>query len=681
MKLVDKQTSFNAGIVSPKLKARDRLKQYDSALADAMNVICTKYGAVTKRTGTHYVAASKVATGDSVFLPFAFSVTQNIIIELGDDYARFFTFDSSGVGAIPDPADPSNLYEIATGISEDILEELSFSQSKDVIYIAHSSFQTKALSRIANDNWTIEDFVVLDGPFGDINTEDTYTFAPSATTGTGITITAAGSGNTPFVSTDVGRKIRISNPSSGTSWGYCVITAYTDSTHVTVDVVNDFATTNASKYWKLGEWSDTTGFPACVTIHQQRLIFAGGAKDLGVWASKPNAFDDFAETDVGGAVTDDHAINMEISDEQAPSIKWVKSITSLLVGTTLGEFRIHSTGSVLTPTDKVAERQSSYGSYDINPVLMDNSVAFIQRLQRKIRDISYDYMSDSYRGPDLTLLAEHLTLGGVKKIVLLGEPNNIIVALKEDGTLLFLVYDSDQKVYAWSKVVIGGTDVVIKDICSLPSASYQQDVLFLIVDRTINGSTVRYIEMLTQDFLDSTDQESAVFLDSSLVYSGAETNVITGLDHLEGEEVTVINNGAVTVPKVVSGGKITLGATTTKAIVGLPYSCYLDTLEREIGDGRQFSIYLSKSRIVKLIFYLYRAIGVTVTQDDSSESFEILSRDASNNMDTVPPLMTERVNVPIQSTWSLEKTFHIESTAGLPFTLLGMYVEAELNAL
>lgn len=682
MKIIDKQTSFNSGVMSPRLSARDDLKQYNNALADGLNVICSKYGPVNKRTGTVFVREVKDSSKDTYLIPFLFSADQNILIEAGDAYCRFFTFDGSGVGAIPDPTIPTNPYELSTtGMTSAQVADISYAQSGNSIYIANTGFPVKEMKRVANDNWTINALTIIDGPYADINADVVKVMTPSAVSGNGITITASGAGNTPFAATDVGRLIRISNPASGTAWGYAKIKTFTSSTVVTADVVESFSTTNASKYWRLGEWSATDGYPANITIHQQRLVCAGGTtnKKMNVWTSKTFAFDDFAPSAKDGTVAASDAINISLAAEQSTEILWLRSLKSLLIGTDLDEYRLYSSGTTLAPGDRVANRESSYGSHNTEPVIFDEVLMFIQRLQRKVRAISYDYTSDSYKGPDLTLIAEHLSLGGIKKVIRQKEPDNVVWVLKEDGSLLSLVYDNSQEVFAWTRHEIGGSGIV-KDMASLPSSLCRQDVLFLIVERTINGATKKYIEYLSKNFSDNVLQSDAIFLDSALTYSGVSTSTISGLEHLEGETVTIIDSGADGGTAVVTSGAITLVSATTKAVIGLPYEAYVDTLERDIQGTQQVSIYVGKTRLYKLLLYLYRTLGVTYAHlSDVAGLYEVPVLDFGQNMDTVPALVTGRIPADLPSSFEMGNAVRVKSKAGFPFTLLGIITGVEIN--
>ena len=155
VKIVDKQTAFNTGIITNKIKARDDLKQYTSGISDAFNFYASKYGPMIKRTGTWFKWNTDNVGKKVKLVPFVFSVHQSLILEFLDKKIRFYTFDGENFGPIADPNDQTKQYEIATPFTEDQLEDLSYVQSLDVIYLAIPGGKTrpKELRRIANNNW------------------------------------------------------------------------------------------------------------------------------------------------------------------------------------------------------------------------------------------------------------------------------------------------------------------------------------------------------------------------------------------------------------------------------------------------------------------------------------------------------------------------------------------------
>lgn len=469
--------------------------------------------------------------------------------------------------------------------------------------------------------------------------------------------------------------------------------------------------TTPAVQWRLGAWGPPVSpepaffidfpdaqiyactYPTKVTIHQQRLVWSGVSNGRPwVWMSCSQAYSNYAPSDYVGTVTDSNAISVDISTEQLSSVKWMRSAQALLIGTELCELRAKSGGVALTPADCAFERDSAYGSYESDPVIVDDTFIFIQRLQRVLRGISYDDNAAAYRGPELTVLADNLTIGGIKKIVFQKQSLSVVWALREDGHLLSMTYDKDQQVTGWTECYLGGEDVEVLDMAVLPCAAYQQDVLILEVKRKINGEYVRYKEMLSRDFLDGLDRSEVPFLDCAIRHTDTDGfNVVYGdaLEYWLGETLRVYDKGAYAgeyhVTKVLDdSGKeqygIELNQTCTDVWIGIPYAAYFETLERDFQD-KQLSTAMSKVRIHSLKVYLYRTLGLTIKKLATGAPTVLATFSPLSRLDTIPQEISERVNVPIPSNWEPEYRLRFESEPGLPCSITGIVTGVEINAL
>lgn len=440
--------------------------------------------------------------------------------------------------------------------------------------------------------------------------------------------------------------------------------------------------------WRLGVWHKDTGnkdypvtYPTKVTIHQQRLTWAGMTDKPWVWTSNSFAYKNYAPSDYEGEIADTNAIYYDISTDKVSDIFWMKSVKSLLIGTELGEIRMYSSGTAITPADVVSNRESSYGSYNGEPVVNDDTIVFIQRLQRTLRSLSYDYNQDAFVGPELTVLAESLTTGGIKKIVFQKEPNNTYWCLKEDGTLLTMTYDKSQDIIGWSKVKIAGTDSKVIDIAVLPSSVYQQDMLLLAVERRINGQKKRYLELLSKNFTNDVTQKEACFLDCSIhLQSDDSFDYVEGFDFLEGETVRITDEGALFMECKVENGAIQMEYPVKDVWIGLPYKAYFETLERDFQD-KQLSTKMSKLRVYKLRMYLDRTIGISIARLEIGSESILATFDPSKDTDEAPSLITGKVTIPVASAWDCDYRLKITSEPGLPCTVSGLIIGVELNEL
>ena len=591
-------------------------------------------------------------------------------------------------------------YEITTSFTAAQIKDISYVQSFDVIYLAFADRQTPpcTLSRYANNNWALTPFVTEDGPYLDQNYSVSKKMKIEDTNTTTSTVTLQ---NFTLGQADIGRWIRICTPRYNENtyvyedkWSYGKIaTVAANGQSITVNwsyrnsVTEDdmsWMTTETSE-WRLGVWHPATNnpdypvtYPTKVSIHQQRLVWAGLTDKPWVWMSNSFAYKNFAPSDYEGVIADTNAIYLDVSTDKVSDIFWMKSVKYLLLGTELGELRIYSSGTALTPSDVVSNRESSYGSYNAEPVVNDDNIVFIQRLQRTVRSLSYDDNRLAYVGPELTILAESLTTGGIKKIVFQKEPNNTYWCLKEDGSLLTLTYDASQDVIGWSKSQLAGNAKVI-DLAVLPSSVYQQDMLMLAVEREIDGNKVRYLELLSKNFIPDVAHKNAVFLDCAMRrQADEEFTTVDFLDYLEGEEVAVMDEGSFLGMYTVENGEIELDVPCTDVWVGLPYDAYFETLERDYQD-KQLSTKMSKLRVYKLRMYLDRTLGLKLYRMDRGSAARLVTFSPTGNMDETSELITGKVTVDVPSAWDCDYRLRVVSDIGMPCTVSGITIGLELN--
>lgn len=685
VKIVDKQTMFNTGILTNKLRARDDLKQYNQGVADALNFFCSKYGPIIKRVGTIYKWDAGNVGKKVLLIPFVFSIRQSLILEFLANRIRFYTFDGTEFGAVEDPETPGKQYEILTPFGEDDLEHISYAQSLDVLYLAipGGKIRPKELRRYANDNWELVDYEFEDGPYLDQNYDQSKKVKVDSTEAGETTLTTTGF---TLTADDVGRHIRIDHVEESTledRWGWGVITEITGDNTAKVDMKQKAWETTDTTDFRLGAWGDGQGWPTLCTIHEQRLVWSGVTNYPWIWMSNSFNYHNFSPSDYSGVIKDSNGIYYNLSTDKVASTKWLASLGSLLIGTELYEMRMYSAGAGLAPGDCVVRKESTYGVHDALPVITDDTLIFIQRLQRTLRAVSYDYTRDAFVGPALTTLAESLTVEGMKKMIYQREPYDLVWVLMKDGNLLTLTYDREQDVVAWTKVQIAGKDTKVIDLVSVPSEAYMQDVVVLLLEREIMGTKRRYFELVSKEFLDNIPMSEVTYLDSSVRYQGEETTVISGLDHLEGETVRVMDRGSIQEDLAVSEGKVTLKYPIKDGWIGLPYDAYFETLERDFGD-KQVSTKMAKVRIHRLVLYILRTLGLTVQQQSRGLITQLITFSPKSKMDTPPEPLSGQQEQDIMTAWTssdMKYTLIFRSEPGLPCTIGGIYAGLEINPL
>lgn len=364
--------------------------------------------------------------------------------------------------------------------------------------------------------------------------------------------------------------------------GYVTVTAFTSTTEVTATVTSTLAGTDATTKWAEGAWSVRRGYPRAICIYQNRLFLAGTTfQPNGLWASASFGLENMRESTL-----DNGAIVYEVSSVKQNPILWLQDKNGVIAGTTGSVIRIFSQSntSVLTAASIGSERQAEAGSADMQPVLIGDSIVFVDRNRRRVRDIIYDLQSDGFVSPELTIMAEHITSPGLIDIAVQSRPDNIVWFIRSDGQLISLTYNRNEGVVAWARHITDGT---FESVAVIPGTD--EDQVWVLVNRTIEGTVVSYIEQVQpQDW--GTDPNNCWFVDSGLDYSGVATSTITGLDHLEGETLQAFYNGLTFENVTVSGGSVTLSESVTAATIGLPYTSTFLTFPIELQTRNGFSI-------------------------------------------------------------------------------------------
>ena len=766
-------TNFTGGELSPRLDGRNDLAKYASGCSTLENLVVYPHGSAARRPGTNFVAAVKDSTKKTRLIPFEFSTTQTYMLEFGDQYIRFYKDNGQILSG-------GSAYEISTPYLEAELFDLKFAQSADVMYICHPNHETEKLSRTGHTSWSLTDVDFLDGPYLDTNISTTTISMSAHTVGTGRTMTASAvtgiNGGSGFLTTDVGRLVRFRD-------GYGKITARTNTTVVTVEILEDMGSSSASIDWSLGAFSDTTGHPSCVTFFEQRLVFAATINNpQTVYFSKSGDYENM-DANIGGTIADDDAIIYTIASNQVNAIRFMTATRTLIIGTAGGEFAVSGGGAdnAITPTNILIKKQSNHGAANIDAISVGNATLFLQRARRKIRELAYNFDVDGYVAPDMTILAEHITEGGLTQVAYQQEPNQIIYATREDGELVGLTYQREQQVTAWHRHIFGGrfgiATITVSDYANISTgtkltltksdgttvdfnsttgtagtnefktqtnndttatnlknainahANFTATVssavvtvtetsheatgyltiksfdttrltatsegkamvesvavvptddkeyqTWVIVKRTINGTTKRYVEYLNELDFDQTDNTTFNFLDSSLSYSGSPATNISGLTHLEGQVVSILADGATHPNKTVSSGAITLDRASKNVKVGLAFTSLLQTMRIDAGSQDGTSQGKTK-RIYDITVRMFETIGIEVGPD-LSEMERIPFRTSANLMDEGIPPFTGDKEVEFRGNYETDGFIFVRQTQPLPFTILSLYPRLVTN--
>jgi len=424
----------------------------------------------------------------------------------------------------------------------------------------------------------------------------------------------------------------------------------------------------STSLWAHSAFSGARGYPACVALHEQRLVFANTAQQpFGLWASTSGDYANFLP-----GTKDDETISYNIAANQADPIRWVTSGSDLVIGTLSQEFAAYGggLGDPITPSNTRIVPQSGEGSNGVQPAKVGIEALFVNRAGRKVFSLVNQADVGAYVAMDLIEIAEHLTLNAtIARIAWAKNPTSTLWALRTDGTLLSLTYRREQQVFAWAKHFING---FVESIAVIPSPDGTTDDLWTIVRRTINGATKRYVEFMAPPFEPTgpNDKNLMGFVDSALRYSGPAVSALSGLFHLEGESVKIVANGALHPDRVVSGGKIALDVQATNVWAGLAYTSRVRTVRQEVqamgtAQGKT-------KRIPRITVRVHNSIGGLIGPGDEALMEELVRRDQSDPMDASPPMRSGDFDAYLASDFDVDGRIAIVQAEPMPLDIISI---------
>lgn len=654
MRVSPGQYSFTGGELSPLFASRADLERYAAAGREMVNAIPLPEGPLTRRPGTRFVAPVR---GDAagILIPFEFSVEQAYVVEVTAGAFRFYMNGARlEAGGVP--------YEVASPYGAADLDRLRWTQSADVLFLACPGHAPRMLSRTGHTAWTLTLFEPEDGPYLDVDLSDT-SLTPSAAGGA-VTITASAP---VFAATDVGRLLRIGHDGA---WGWCRITAVASGTEAAAAVKGDFAAAAATVTWRLGAWSDTTGWPECVTIHQGRLVWGATrtAPDT-VWLSTAAGYTDYAPTMTDGVVAGDNAITLTSADDRVNAVRWLASAHGrLIAGTSGGPFAIEPAGDgPLMPSNAAMRRGHVAGAAAVPPARVGGSLAYASRTRGRLWQLAYDWTAEGYSAPALSLAAAHLAGRGIRAMAYQHEPWSVLWLVLDDGMLAGVTHVPELQILAWHRHAIGGTDARVLSLAVVPGPD--RDELWLLVERTVDGAVRRHVEVMEAPFAPSApdDQAGAAFVDAHLTYDGPPVEELAGLDHLEGETVQVLADGALHPPRLVQGGAIALQGAASRVVAGLacPFRFLGLDLQLTLADGSTLG---RPRRIDQVTIHRLDSLGGRVGIDGAPlETLPI--RQDSDPIGEAPRWQSGTSAVRVGAGWARAVAVVVENADPLPMTI------------
>lgn len=808
-----RQLSFSGGEVAPAMYARTDHVKYETGLRTLRNMICMRHGGVTGRPGTMYVGTTLNGGAQVRLIPFIFNETgngQSYVLEFGNQYIAFYQNGGVVISA------PSTPYTIATPYLQADLSTLRYAQSADVVTIVHANYPPMELKRLAATNWTLT----------------TPTFGAPLAGPTGMAATGTAVAPTPwnaYIVTSVNAQGEESDQFNFASVSNSALAVATSTTPITITwtavadaiyykvYMRKDATPNGAG--PLGYVGQTSGvkfiddgltpdfanvpplhndpfqgagnYPSVVGYTQQRIAYGATTNNpVGFWLSYPG---DFHNLDTHIVLEDSDAVIASIAGSEVNAIEAITELKFMLIMTSGAEIYVQGDGNGIVKASAVnASVQSQYGSSTLRPLKVADILLFNQSLGSFIRDFSFDFAIDGYRGNDITVFSSHMFEGysivdwDYQKI-----PDSIVWVVRSDGVLLSCTYIREQQILAWARHDF--TNGVVENVCSIPENG--QYAVYLSIKRVINGSTVRYIERLssriwkgpsiaTPSGLSSAiyDPLDATYLDCFASYEGRNSDItdtmrlnggvtwdynedlnldsniafftsgmvgdtimlidpttgdeiraqiwqfvnafrvsvypnkpvpvglqnvavvqwargvktVTGLDYLEGQEVSVWAdrfvvgsplNTNISNTYTVTAGAITLDKPYGTIYVGLPMSQDLQTLDIETSFGGTILSKRKRSGRVNIYTYKSRSVFAGSQDPDTNEDnedddplFQLMEQMQEGNRETYdepPDLSTKQDFITFDTRWNMNGRVFLRNVDPIPFSILSIAPEGE----
>lgn len=621
-------TNFSGGELSPRLYGRPDLAKYADSLKQARDVVVMQHGGVRGRPGTDYLGEVKDSSKLTRLVPFVRDQDNAYVIEMGDGYARFWK-EGALLGAI---------YEIATPYTTATIFNVDFTQGADTMFLALGTLPIYRLRRFTDTRWVIEPAPFDPAPFdaigrrqataitlGAVSGSTTATAAAAAflasdvgrtiqhnggeatitgftsTTQVNVTVTSTfgsvtltasewvltASPQTTCTPTDkdpVGKSTTLTLAADGwrsddvghyvtLNGGLLKITGYTSATQVSARIESALTSTTAAEAdaWTLESavWNAQDGYPASATLHQQRLVTGGSSRfPQTIWGSRAGLYSDFTK-----GVLDDDSYSFELSSDEVNPVQFLSSNRDLVVLTYGGEWIL--SGGIekpITPTNVRATPQAKVGSAKVRPEQIDDDLYYAQRGLSALRTLGYAIEVGGYRSGEASTFSEHLVSGGVEQISYQQSPERVQWVQKTDGTYLAVTVSREQAVRAFTLCTpaAGG---VVESMATIPEGG--EDKTYMIVRRTINGMTKRYVERMNWDG----------YQDCRVTKTPGSATV-TGLGHLAGVTVSAVADGVdLGNFTVTAGGEITLPRSAATVTVGARFTPLIRLLPPEFGTG------------------------------------------------------------------------------------------------
>lgn len=676
------ELSFAGGEISPEMLGRIDDSKYQTGLAKCQNFIVRPQGPVENRGGLRFVREAKYPDRRARLIPFMFSASQTMAVEAGHLYFRFHTDGATLLGADGAP------YEIASPYIDADLMGLRYVQKEDVLTLVHVNYPPMELRRHGAQDWrlTAISFLPEVSPPGaptvaknnQTGTQYQVSYVVTAMDAAGVESAASAPGWASGNLFENGASNTVSWAAASGASRYLVyklqsgLYGYLGQTDGSLSVIDDNIAPDMSKTPPVYDavFGASGEYPGAVTYFQQRRCFAGTLKNpQRVWMTRSGTE---SAMSYGTPLRDDDRIDKTVAAAQLNMILHMVPVGSLLLLTSSAEFRVSTMNSdALTPASFSVAPQSYEGASAVQPVVVNNVALYCSARGGHMRELGYSFDTQGYRTSDISLRAGHLfERTKVVDMAFSKAPVPVVWAVAEDGMLLGLTYVPEHQVGAWHRHV---TDGAFESCCAVAEGDF--DALYAVVRREINGQTARYVERMEPRRFDGI--EDAFFVDSGISYeSGEPQDEFTGLEHLEGKEVSILADGAVMPRQTVSGGAIRIGVKARKVHAGLPVVSEIETLpvaaqvDGAYGQGR-------RKNVSRVFLRVLRSSGVWAGPGGGALT-EYKQR-SDEPYGSPPALRSGEIEIIVRPSWENDGRALVRQLDPLPLSVLSIVAEVSFG--
>lgn len=673
--------AFNGGEVSPEFYGRLDDAKYQSGLALCENFIPLPHGPIHNRAGTEFVRPVKFENRSTRLLRFTFNIEQTMVLEFGHQYFRFHTNGATVIsGTTP--------YELAHPYTEAQLFDVAYVQSEDVVTLVHPDHPVRELRRLGATNWQL-----VTVSFG------TQTPAPSAVTATAtvppgtenirayrylVTAVRANqeSGLPPFATTSNNLNAagtfntvtwtppstavegyRVYRQHSGV-WAFIGEVPYGTNTLQDEGIQPDVTKTPAINK---NPFNGAGNFPSAVTYFEQRKVFAATKNSpQAMWFTRTGT-----ESNMSSSLPlqADDAMTFKLAAREANAIRHLVPLQDLMVLTQSNEWRV---AEDIKPTSIMAKPQSAVGASKVETQLVNSVLLFGSAMGGHVRAIGFSEEAGGYTTHDISLRATHLfddyTL---IDSALSKAPVPVVWYVSSSGKLLGTTYIPEQNINAWHQhTTVGGNFESVTTV-----TEGEEDAVYVIVRRTINGQQRRYVERMSSRHVRMSSAADGFFVDAGVRYDGPPINsTSSGLAHLEGQEVQILVDGAVQPPAIVSSGSVSWPKAGSKVVIGLPILAVVQTLPLALeiqgfGQGRPKNVTEAWMRLFES-----RSIKVGPSMSKLTE----LKPRHNENLGAPPDLVTGEASIKPSAQRTDSGSMFFVHDEPLPITVLSLTLEVDI---